>query len=553
MNQNALRPFVTSAIIAAMYCGFAELGLVLAFPRTNISPVWPPSGVALAAGLLFGLPAWPGVLIGAFVANAHSFVVYDQLGGASATIAALLIAIGNTSEAVLGALLLRRKFDAIKLLDRVDNVFAFVSVSAFVCCVSSVVGVAVHCAFGLTQWPSFAQAWVTWWLGDVTGVLFVAPVILMFVVPRRLQWTLFNLLEVPAILAALILYFWFVFVQWGSDPSSHSHEYLIMPLLLWVAFRLGRRATTLTVFIVCGISIWLTVQGLGPYAGASMTASLLSLQTFVALVALTFMVLMASLTERRNAISDLHALAGSLETLVDERTEELRIANEEKNQFLGMAAHDLRSALNAVIGFSDLLATSLREKLEQRQQRMMENIRDSSRYMLSLVENLLDVSTIEAGRLDLDLHPTDVAATVERSVTLNGLMASTKNITLQYRGSGSFVVPLDERRFEQVINNMINNAIKYSSPNSEVEVSVAREGGQVLIRVKDHGVGMSEGTRERLFQPFSKGRSAGTAGERSTGLGLAIAQKIIVRHGGTLSVESVEGEGSTFTVSLPMS
>lgn len=551
MNKSALSTVATQVAVAAAYFGIASLSLILAFPGTNISPVWPPSGVAMAAALLLGWRIWPGILAGAFAANLAAFVAQHRVGLPSATAASLVIAMGNTAEAVIGARLLSRRFDATKLLDRVDNVFHFIFVTLIACAVSGAIGATVHSLLAITAWSSFPSAFATWWLGDAAGALFVAPPILMCAVKRRLHWSRANRIEVPAIITALVFYFLFVFVRWHSEPLFHSDEYLLMPLLLWVAFRLGRRATTVTVFIVCAVSIALTVHGVGPYSGHSISVSLLSLQLFVGLVALTFMLLMASLTERLNALTDLHVLTGMLESLVEERTHELTLANEDKNQFLGMAAHDLRSALNGVIGFSDLLALSLKEKLERRQSGMLENIRDSSRYMLRLVENLLDVSTIEAGRLELDLHPTNISATVERSVSLNSLMAATKSITLDYESEGAIDVSLDERRFEQVISNMITNAIKYSPPGTRVGVEVRRADGNALISVRDEGVGISDSDRLRLFRPFEKGQRSGTAGERSTGLGLAIAQKIVVHHGGRMWVESSEGHGSTFYVSIP--
>jgi signal transduction histidine kinase len=173
--------------------------------------------------------------------------------------------------------------------------------------------------------------------------------------------------------------------------------------------------------------------------------------------------------------------------------------------------------------------------------------------MLHLVNSLLDVATIESGKLELDLQPTDLPTLVARNVALNATLAEPKGIGLAYDHDES--VPrmlLDGPRIEQVLNNLLSNAYKFSYPGTTVEVRLERQSNHVVLSVSDQGQGIAEDQLDELFQWFARTRVKGTAGEAGTGLGLAISQKIVEAHLGDIWVESTLGQGSTFYVSLPL-
>jgi signal transduction histidine kinase len=173
--------------------------------------------------------------------------------------------------------------------------------------------------------------------------------------------------------------------------------------------------------------------------------------------------------------------------------------------------------------------------------------------MLHLVNSLLDVATIESGKLELDRQPTDLAALVERNVALNATLAEPKGVALTCRcEQGLPPMLLDGPRIEQVLNNLLSNAVKFSYPQTAVEVRLSRQGNHIVLRVADQGRGIAEDQLDDLFTWFARTRVKGTAGETGTGLGLAIAQKIVEAHLGDIWVESIEGQGSTFYVSLPI-
>jgi signal transduction histidine kinase len=173
--------------------------------------------------------------------------------------------------------------------------------------------------------------------------------------------------------------------------------------------------------------------------------------------------------------------------------------------------------------------------------------------MLHLVNSLLDVATIESGKLELDLQPTDLAALVARNVALNATLAEPKGIGLVCRCDPDLPpMLLDGPRIEQVLNNLLSNAIKFSFPDTTVQVNLARQGKHAVLSVTDHGRGIPEDQVDELFQWFARTHAKGTAGETGTGLGLAIAQKIVEAHRGDIWVESGIDRGSTFYVSLPV-
>lgn len=252
-------------------------------------------------------------------------------------------------------------------------------------------------------------------------------------------------------------------------------------------------------------------------------------------------------------LSQLNNELANLQRQLAKKNAELERLNALKDQFLGMAAHDLRTPLSVVLGYSSFLQEDLGATLRPEHAEFLAIIRSSSRFMLHLVNSLLDVATIEAGKLELDRQPADPAALVARNVALNATLAEAKQIGLVCHCDERLPTMLvDGPRIEQVLNNLLSNAIKFSYPQTTVEVRLERQGHHVVLSVTDHGPGIAEDQLDELFRWFARTRVKGTAGETGTGLGLAISQKIVEAHQGDIWVESTPGHGSTFYVSLPV-
>lgn len=232
---------------------------------------------------------------------------------------------------------------------------------------------------------------------------------------------------------------------------------------------------------------------------------------------------------------------------------ELEKLSEQKNHFLGMAAHDLRSPLGIILSYSEFLESELGGSLDKEQREFITTIKDTSQFMLHLVDDLLDVTTIESGRLNLDLHSADVTHLIQRNVALNRTLATKKQIVVECElPAAPVLVAIDSGKIEQVLNNLIGNAVKFSHPGTTVRVRLALGSDAVTIEVQDQGQGIPTEDLPKLFTAFGKTKVRPTAGEQSTGLGLAICRKIVEGHGGRIQVRSTVGQGSTFFFTLPL-
>lgn len=233
--------------------------------------------------------------------------------------------------------------------------------------------------------------------------------------------------------------------------------------------------------------------------------------------------------------------------------EQLQNLNEQKNQFLGMAAHDLRNPLSIISGYSDILISTLGNKVDEKAMKIINRIKSSSSMMLQLINDLLDISIIESGTVSLHLAPVDLPSLIQENLVFLTELAEKKNIHLKFSCPEAMPkINCDANKFTQILNNLVTNAIKFSTAGNSVEISLTSSGQEVVLIVKDFGTGLSPEARERLFQPFSKASSTGTAGEKGTGLGLAIVYKIVQAHQGKIWVESEIGKGSTFYIAFPL-
>jgi signal transduction histidine kinase len=223
-----------------------------------------------------------------------------------------------------------------------------------------------------------------------------------------------------------------------------------------------------------------------------------------------------------------------------------------KTRFLGIAAHDLRNPLISIRGFSGILLKGETGPLAPQQREFLSIIAQTSQEMLTLVNDLLDISVIESGRLELNLQPGSLKDLVERRISMARHAAELKRMVISRSLEDLPPVPYDQARMIQVLDNLISNAIKFSPAGSQIGVVLRADRDMAVCSVSDQGPGISEEDRTRIFGDFARLSNKPTGGETSTGLGLAIARKIVLAHAGTLGVESRPGQGSTFTFALPI-
>lgn len=299
--------------LAVVYHLAARVGLNMAYVQINTSPVWPPTGIAIAALLIFGTNIWPGISLGVLLGS--------LLTGADIGIAAGMT-LGNTLEALTAAYLLKRFVNFHIEMDRIRDVVGLGGVALLSTTISATMGTITLMLVGRGDWSGFWAIWTTWWIGDLLGALVVAPVLLVWVSTPSFKAHSRHYIEGAILLGLLILITWYVFG--GKPPDGIFHQaliYMVFPFLIWAALRFRQHGATLTIFIVSGIAIWGTVQGLGPFSLESKNDSLILLQTFMAVVSLTALVLAAATIERRSSAKALEQRAEELSTLnVSSRT-----------------------------------------------------------------------------------------------------------------------------------------------------------------------------------------------------------------------------------------
>ena len=228
-------------------------------------------------------------------------------------------------------------------------------------------------------------------------------------------------------------------------------------------------------------------------------------------------------------------------------------ANRAKSEFLANISHELRTPLNAVIGFSEVMEQGLFGPLgHAKYQEYARDIRESGSYLLEVINDILDMSKIEAGRMALDIDFVDVADIVEDSMKVVGQAAGERDIILSRHGPSKLVVEADRRALKQVFLNLLSNAVKFTRDGGSVDVHLSRSRGLVRISIKDTGIGIPDADIRKLGRPFEQVENQFSKSHQGSGLGLAISRALVELHGGSLQIKSREGEGTTVTCTLPI-
>ena len=774
-------------LLALVYFASARIGLSLATVAEQVSPVWPPTGIALAAVLWFGPGgrAWAGVALGAFLAN---IIAHEPLGSA------LGIAAGNTLEAVLGAWLLRRWLRGAVQLSRLRHVLAFIILAAGVStAVSATIGVTSLCLGGVHPWAKYGTLWSVWWLGDATGALVLAPVLITWLFDR-VSLKPARIAEAAALAVGLFVTCVGVFI--ASQPHQIGHlppAYAVFPFIIWAAVRFGPRETSTAIFVASSFAIWGALQGLGPFGRELIADRLVYSQNFMAVVAVTGMVLAAVVSDRHRSASDLwrqrewlrvtlssiddavivtdvsgrvsfmnpaaEQLSGSraavglelshafqlvsepdrrplenlhtqvlregrvtgegrhtllvrrdgLETMVEEsgapirdaegqvtgvvlvfrdvadrrraedvmrrseerlrsvvenvvdgiitfdeqgviesfnpgaerlfgylaadvigrnlemliahssaaeghagrrtlrrllsgqselagrrrddtlflmefaasefrlgdrrlytgivrdvterklleeelrhRAEQLADADRRKDEFLAMLAHELRNPLAPIRNSLSILAPRARDDAEL--YTTWDVVDRQVEHLTRLVDDLLDVSRITSGKVELQKETTDVADTVNRAAEEARPFIDAHRLSLTVSlPDEPLSVEADPVRLTQVLNNLLNNAAKYTEPGGHVSVGAERQDGNAVLAVRDTGVGIAPEFLPRVFDLFSQQDSSLARTRGGLGVGLTLVRNLVEMHGGTVeALSDGPGKGSTFVVRLPL-
>jgi signal transduction histidine kinase len=519
--------------LTLVYFVVAKLSLLnLAFINASAASVWPVTGIAIAALLLFGFRVWPAIFLGAFLVNLTT-------RGSLPT--ALAIAAGNALEAICAAWLIHRLAGGLRAFDRAPDVFKFALVIAFSACISPTIGVTSLAATHLADWTNFGAVWITWWLADALGGLVVAPLLILWLADLQSVLDRKRGLEVALLLIALIAITQLIFGGWFPiSAQNYPISFLSGPVVIWAAFRLSQRETATAIFIVSAVATWGTLHGDGPFVMGTAYQSLLIMNSWTAVLSVTALALAAGMSERRRA-----------EIAIEQQRAAVEAANKTKDNFLAMLSHELRTPLTPVLAALDALESGPTTPEDSKSSLAM--IRRNVELESQLIDDLLDLTRIARDKLQLNFVEINAHEAISNVAEICKTEARARNIQVHLNlRAGAHFITGDTAKFQQIIWNLLKNAIKFTSDAGEITIASTNPSPSTLtISVRDNGIGMEKEIMERIFDPFEQGEQSLQRRFGGLGLGLAISKSLAQAHGGTLVAESAgRGYGSTFALTL---
>jgi PAS domain S-box-containing protein len=264
-------------------------------------------------------------------------------------------------------------------------------------------------------------------------------------------------------------------------------------------------------------------------------------------------------TERKQAEQRIRILHESFTRELSATNQQLELRNREvermnrlKSEFLASMSHELRTPLHTVIGFSELLSEQIEGPLNDKQKRFVNHIHEDSLHLLELINEILDLSKIEAGRLELRKETFDMSSALSETLASVKALASRKSIAIENLARGGILLHADRVRFKEILYNLLSNAVKFTPEGGRIRIEVAIEAGCVAVSIADTGIGLAAEEHESVFDNFYQVGATTSGVREGTGLGLAITRRLVEQHGGKIWVESEPGKGSRFTFRLPL-
>jgi len=530
-------------VSALLFFTAAKVGYSFALYRDVVSLIWPPAGIALALVLVYGYRILPGIAVGSIIlsiANGSSFIY------ATGSL------LSQIAEPALGAFLLS-KFGFDKKISKITDIFKLILLGAvtapllialletFTICISTQIhfGSCLNIYFG-----SF--------MGNAMGIIVMAPFMLAWAGTKYKDYKLKEYIEFLVMASGLVVITLIVYGNYFIAQDSRPLAYLVFPFLIWASLRFEVKGASTAIFLISVIAAIGTVKGFGPFSDSSVYHGLLYLYVFLAATSITALILGTTSKIKNSAQISLKETQSQLEKRVKERTEKLEGMNYQKDRLFSIISHDLRSPFQSLLGFSDFIVDDFDSLSKDEIKRYLGHIRDSARNVYSLIENLLHWSRIQSGKLEFNPIEVELGSEIEEVVKKMLPLYEKKNIRIINGINSQIFFYADPYMLDILINNLLDNAIKFSHKGSDIEIKLDRDADYLILKIIDYGIGMSTEEIQKLFKIEIPLKKRGTADERGTGLGLLICKEIMNKHKGKIIIESEPGKGTTATVLFPI-
>lgn len=558
-------PDIKILLIAGSYYLSALLGHFLAFPSTHELPTWPPSGVAFALIILMGRSAWPGISIGALIANIMAYWNSHDLPAQNIILLSVIVSASQTVEALVGNFLIKKWIKDDYPFRRTKDTFRFLFVTLFISLIGSwgsTLGLYANSVVTIeTLFPVGLNAWV----GNVVGILLFTPFILALSQFRSITVDAKKLMEGGSFAVTMTVFC--LIVQYGNLNNTwiNALPYLLIPFLLWMAFRFNLLAAITVALVASLVSIYFTIQNVGPFVQPTAIDSMLLIQLYIGVISISTIVLSSTVTERTKAENELKLFNSNLESMVHDRTRalndeittrkiteeklvqtntELSKRNTELDNFVYSVSHDLRAPIASVLGLINLTRT---DKSQEMKMMYLDKIHSSALQQDAFIREILDQS--RNSRLEVKKEPILFEPLIDE--TFNQLKFATSTgagveKVISVKQSEAFFS--DRWRLKVILNNIISNAIRYRNGHDPViKVDVEINEHKALVEIQDNGRGIAKEHLGKVCDMFYRATDDGAG----SGLGLYIVKETMDKLQGSIKIESEVGKGTLVKLEIP--
>jgi signal transduction histidine kinase len=551
--------------VAVLYVLTAYLGFSLNFINSDALAIWPPNGVAFALMLLLGYRIWPGILIGSLITYSIGFIRLGIAMNVGSVTAITVISVGNVAEILIGFMLYNYLIKEGTPYDKTANTFKFLFLSLAMGMVGAVLHTAALFLNGIIFETAIRYNLITVYLADITGLLLFTNLILSWVKGKtHWEFNIKNVFETIMFTGAVVLLLYFINSDTLSVAVERAFPFLIIPFLLWVAFRSSIQVATTFVLAISLFSVFITMNAAGPFVLESAQNSIFLLQIFMSVIAITTMILSASVFERTEVKKKIEHFNETLERAVVSRTKalddeirirkrtenkirvsnkELRKINGELDSFVYKVSHDLRAPISSILGLVNIA------RIDKSQDNMLECIKQIERSAKTQDEFIKDI---------IDLTKNSRLAPEKQRIDFKKLINETFD-TLKYSVQAPDYKPAieikqkkvfysDNNRLKVIFNNLLSNSIKYGHPtDARIDIKVDVYNGHANIVVEDNGRGIDKKYKGDVFKMFYRA----TDQNAGSGLGLYIVKETVERLHGEVKLESEINKGTTISLKIP--